>query len=151
MRERRTVLFLCTGNYYRSRFAEALFDAVAGQSRLSWRAESRGLALERGIHNVGPVSAVVLARLRELDIPAGGPLRLPLAAREEDFAQAAHVIALKEAEHRPLMVERYPAWADRVEYWHIHDADCGTVVEALAGIEREVRNLVGRLAAEGRE
>ncbi len=145
MRERRTVLFLCTGNYYRSRFAEALFDAVAAGRGLDWRAESRGLAIERGVGNVGPMAAVVVARLRELGILNGQKLRLPLQAREEDFARAAHVVALKEAEHRPLMEERFPGWAQRVEYWHIHDADCGTVAEALAGIEREVHHLADRL------
>jgi protein-tyrosine phosphatase len=54
------VLFLCTGNYYRSRYAEVLFNSVAGKMSLAWKASSRGLALERGVNNVGPmeVSAV---------------------------------------------------------------------------------------------
>jgi protein-tyrosine-phosphatase len=39
----KTVLFLCTGNYYRSRFAEALFNSVAGKMGLPCRASSRGL------------------------------------------------------------------------------------------------------------
>ena len=49
-RHEKTVLFLCTGNYYRSRYAEALFNSVAGKMSLPWRASSRGLALERGVH-----------------------------------------------------------------------------------------------------
>jgi protein-tyrosine phosphatase len=40
-----TVLFLCTGNYYHSRFAEILFNSVASRMGLPWRASSRGLAL----------------------------------------------------------------------------------------------------------
>jgi protein-tyrosine phosphatase len=52
-RTERTVRFLCTGNYYRSRFAEALFISVAVRMGLPWRASSRGLALERGVNNVG--------------------------------------------------------------------------------------------------
>jgi protein-tyrosine-phosphatase len=44
-RHEKTVLFLCTGNYYRSRFAEVLFNSVAGKLGLSWVASSRGLAL----------------------------------------------------------------------------------------------------------
>jgi protein-tyrosine-phosphatase len=43
-RSEKTVLFLGTGNNYRSRFAEALFNSVAGRMGLPWRASSRGLA-----------------------------------------------------------------------------------------------------------
>ena len=50
------MLFLCTGNYYRSRFAELLFNHLAKQRGLDWQATSRGLALERGANNVGSIS-----------------------------------------------------------------------------------------------
>lgn len=40
------VLFLCTGNYYRSRFAEYLFNREAKQHGLNWHADSCGLALK---------------------------------------------------------------------------------------------------------
>src|SRR5256885_17038856 len=55
-RSLKTVLFLCTGNYYRSRFAEILFNSVAGKMGLPWQAASRGLALEPGVNNVGPMA-----------------------------------------------------------------------------------------------
>jgi protein-tyrosine phosphatase len=43
----RTVLFLRTGNYHRSRVAEVLFNSVARKMSLP---SSRGLVLERGVH-----------------------------------------------------------------------------------------------------
>ena len=46
-RHEKAVLFLCTGNYYRSRFAEILFNSVAGKMSLPWKVSSRGLALKR--------------------------------------------------------------------------------------------------------
>ena len=36
------VLFLCTGNYYRSRFAELLFNSIAQGRELGWQADSCG-------------------------------------------------------------------------------------------------------------
>jgi protein-tyrosine phosphatase len=50
----RQVLFLCSGNYYRSRFAEDLFNHAAKSAGLNWRASSRGLALDP--ENIGSVS-----------------------------------------------------------------------------------------------
>lgn len=143
------VLFLCTGNYYRSRFAEALFNALAVRAGLPWRAESRGVAIEFGVHNVGPMSSSALRRLHALGIPTPGHLRMPLQLAEADLRGADLIVAVKEAEHRPLLRERFPGWAERVAFWHIHDIDCGTVEEALAGIEREVHELVARLRTDG--
>jgi predicted translation initiation factor SUI1 len=51
---------------------------------------------------------------------------------------------LKQAEHLPLLQERFPAWAERVEFWHVDDAP-----EALALIEREVMGLVARILGGG--
>ena len=59
-REVRSVLFLCTGNYYRSRFAEIVFNSVAERMGLPWRASSRGLALGRGVNNVGPMAVAAV-------------------------------------------------------------------------------------------
>jgi low molecular weight protein-tyrosine phosphatase len=144
----KTVLFLCTGNYYRSRYAEALFNAAAARRGLPWRAESRGLALERGVTNFGPLSADVFDRLHERGLLGEDRLRHPLPLSSHDLRRAALVIALKEAEHRPLLRERFPGWAHRVEFWHVHDLDCCGVEEALEAIDREVEALIERLAGE---
>jgi protein-tyrosine phosphatase len=142
-----TVLFLCTGNYYRSRHAEEVFNHLATKAGLPWRATSRGLALEFGVHNVGPMSRATQARLMALGIPHGPELRMPLPVTDRDLAQSALVVALKELEHRPLLAARFPAWADRVEYWAVHDVDFAPPDVALPEIEDQVRALVARLAA----
>jgi protein-tyrosine phosphatase len=142
----RTILFLCTGNFYRSRFAEVLFNAVAAQAALAWRAESRGLAVEVGWANVGPMSRSAVERLDRLGIRSDCCLRFPLAVAEDDLRGADLVVALKEAEHRPLLERKHPSWSDRVEYWHVHDLDCAPAEQALAVLEREVRAVAARLA-----
>lgn len=146
-----TVLFLCTGNYYRSRFAEHFFNALAAREALSWWADSRGLALERGVGNVGPMSRTAMRTLERLGVAVALPLRSPLSVTEADLARAELIVALKEAEHRLLFVERFPAWTDRVEFWHIHDLDGATPEVALPQLQEEVLSLVARLKSSDRE
>jgi protein-tyrosine phosphatase len=145
-RQQRILLFLCTGNYYRSRFAEVLFNSIAGNMKLPWRATSRGLALERGINNIGPMAVSAIQTLEALGVRMGEDCsRAPAQVTTKELESADRVIALKHAEHLPLLQERYPLWVDKVEFWHIDDAP-----EVLPLIEREVRNLVARIR-DGKE
>ena len=142
----KSVLFLCTGNYYRSRFAEILFNHLATEKKLNWRAEWRGLKIGWP-GNIGPISPYTLERLAQLSIPCENGRQMPMQCRMCDLEDANIVIALKEAEHRPMLAEKFSPWQDRVEYWHVHDLDGATPVEALAEIETLVGELVDRLGA----
>ena len=89
-RQENTVLFLCTGNYYRSRFAEVLFNSVAGKMSLPWRASSRGIALERGVNNVGPMEVAAVKALEARGLRAVAEFgSFPIQVTVEDF-EAAH-------------------------------------------------------------
>src|SRR6476620_3078836 len=79
----KTVLFLCTGNYYRSRYAEILFNWKAQHFGLKWKADSRGL--DPDPLNAGPMSRHTTAALKKLGIAFDKHLRLPLVAKESDF------------------------------------------------------------------
>jgi protein-tyrosine phosphatase len=140
------LLFLCTGNYYRSRFAEHLFNHLAVKAGLDWQADSRALALERGVNNVGPISPYAIAQLELLGIKIAENERFPMSASDADFATADRVIALDESEHRPLMSDRYPQWEAAVEYWLVHDIDITPATTALTEIEKRIRQLVTELA-----
>ena len=143
--DNKTVLFLCTGNYYRSRFAEVLFNSVAGNMRLPWQASSKGLALERGVSNVGPMAVEAITALEALGVPAQEAVtRLPAQVTTDDLQGADRGVALKQAEHLPLLQERFPAWAEKVEFWHVDDAP-----EVLGLIEQEVMGLIARLLGGG--
>lgn len=141
------LLFLCTGNYYRSRYAEQVFNALAPAAGLDWHADSRALNLAAGSHNVGPISPFTLQRLRKRGIEPQQPLRLPLQAQEQDFAQADLVIALKRDEHEAMVLARFAAWAPRVEYWQVHDIDVALPNVALAELDTQLEALLRRLAA----
>jgi protein-tyrosine phosphatase len=141
----REILFLCTGNYYRSRYAEALFNHEALRRRLAWRAFSRGLAIH--LAPPGGLSPHATQRLQERGIPFERTGPDPVQVAEADFLRAARIIALKKTEHQPWMTRLHPAWRNRTEYWEISDLDAATPEVALAAIEAHVMALLAELEA----
>src|SRR5262249_8427213 len=60
------------------------------------------------------------------------------ALTSPDLIEAELAIAMCEAEHRPMMIEKYPLWVDDVIYWHVHDLPYCRASEAISKIERQV-------------
>jgi len=141
------VLFLCSANYYRSRFAEHLFNWLAGQEGLAWHADSRGLAADQW-GDIGEISHYTVDALKDRGIPTAGQHRRPKHVTQADLDASDLVVAVKEAEHRAMMAAQFPLRTDRVEYWHIDDLDCAQPEEALPLLEEQVRALVRRLSEE---
>lgn len=143
-----SLLFLCTGNYYRSRYAEELFNHHAAHAGLRWMAQSRGLAIERGTNNVGPLSQLAIEALGRHGLAARGARRLPQQCTRSDLEAASHIVAMDESEHRPLMLERFPDWESRTEYWHVGDVEVVLPIIALRSIDDQIDFLVKRLGTE---
>jgi protein-tyrosine phosphatase len=143
------VLFLCTGNYYRSRFAEELFNHRAAYAGADWQAQSRALAIERGRHNVGPLSPFGLRGLKERGVTAKGASRFPRQCTIVDLENADHVVALDETEHRPLVRERFSDWEHRIQYWGIGDVELVKPHHALSLIEAQIDALLAELGTIG--
>lgn len=145
----KTVVFVCTGNFYRSRFSEHLFNARAQKAGLNWRASSRGLQTWTA-DGEGPISEFAAYRLI-----AKGLLfdwkRFPIQLSQADLENADLVVALKKAEHHSMMLKQFPDWAEKIQYWHIDDLDCATADEALPICEECVDFLVKSLLAAQEE
>ena len=140
-----TILFLCTGNYYRSRYAEMLFNALSEREGAGWRAESRGLALDPE-RNRGPISPFALDRAAASGIPVDAPIADPAELTVEDLEQADLIVALHGREHRPMIASRFPEWTSRVEYWSIGDLPEERSESALSRIEAAVAALLDHVA-----
>jgi len=141
----RTVLFLCSGNYYRSRFAEELFNHHALRAGLSWVATSRALAIEWGTNNVGSLSPFALKALEKRGLVAKDGERPPQQCAVVDLQSADLIVALMDCEHRPLIRERFRGWEDRVEDWQVGDIDLAQPGVALSSIETEITALIEKL------
>ncbi|MHB0875474.1 MAG: arsenate-mycothiol transferase ArsC [Anaerolineae bacterium] len=136
------VLFICTGNFYRSRFAEAVFNHEARLAGSRWRAFSRGLAIHLIEGDLSPYAAAALDE-RGITRDCTGPTRVALTAG--DLERAGRVIALHESEHRPLIEEQFPHWANRITYWPVGDLDECEPAFALGEIARRVQALLADL------
>ncbi|MHB8865230.1 MAG: arsenate-mycothiol transferase ArsC [Pirellulaceae bacterium] len=142
------VMFLCSANFYRSRFAEHLFNHLAAAAGLPWRAHSCGLRV--GFWgDVGPISHYTVDALKARGVPVDEHPRQPKPLTLSDLVNSELVVAVKEVEHRAMVSEQFLEWADAVEYWDVDDLDCATPDIALPYLEEKVRQLVARLQETG--
>ena len=114
------VLFVCTGNHYRSRFAEALFNQKARQAQMNWRAVSRGLRLVPSQHGI---SSLAQQELTKRGVPQELWEGAPQALTKEDLRKSDYIVLMDETEHRPLLELKFPMRDDRkIHYWHIGES-----------------------------
>lgn len=136
------VLFLCSGNYFRSRFAELWFNNEAELRQIPWFATSAGLLMEND--NQGNISEYTrtFAHARGWTVPD----RPPMAATVKLFQEADIVIALKEEEHRGPIEARFSDYQDKVTYWSIHDEDVMKPSDILPLLESQLTRFVDTLS-----
>jgi len=140
------VLFVCTGNYYRSRTAEELFNHLAAYHELGWRADSRGLREDMATStNVGPMSPHAISFLESLDVPIVKRQAMPVSLREEDLPQFDLIICMDEKEHRPMVADRFAHAQDDIIYWQVRDVQFESPKTALHLLRSEVEKLVENL------
>ena len=142
----RRVLFLCTGNYYRSRFAEEVFNHLCETRGLPWTSDSRGLHPDvDSIGNRGALSPLARERLRAKGYRLRGN-RAPRSAKVADLDAADLIVAIDRDEHEPFLTADFPAHVGRVVFWDVKDIAFEEPIEALDRIEARVIALVEGIA-----
>jgi protein-tyrosine phosphatase len=142
MTPQRRVIFICTGNYYRSRYAEIYFNARVPAAS-GYYAVSRGFRLSS--QNAGQIAPCVLDRLHTQQIVVAEQMRSPRQLQAEELTETDRVIVLDETEHRRYVEQDLPTWRARITYWHVPDIHDMPVEQALQLIEIEVDALLRQL------
>ena len=142
------LLFLCTGNYYRSRFSEEYFNFHMKAKNSAWTSDSMGIQRDfSGNGNIGPMSEHTLRELARLNIEALGKNRMPKHVQTPHFSEFDRVIAVSLEEHKPMLDENWPGSViDNVEYFDVEDLHIEGQETALPRLKRHLDKLIEELA-----
>ncbi len=142
------ILFLCSGNYYRSRFCELYFNALAERSRLSWRADSSALLRDLSdTGNVGAIAKEVIEKLNELGVESLAHPRMPKIATAKQICTANRVYAASRVEHAPMVEEHFLEQADLIEFFEVEDVPIMQPEEAFELLCKDVERVIEELTS----
>lgn len=137
------ILFLCTGNYYRSRMAEEYFNHCVQIQALPWMADSKSLRKDvEKLGNVGPLSPQARQMLNDHGIPIQNGERMPETVNPQELPHFTRVISMSRLEHQPLVEDQWPGIFENMEYWEVGDIGIDVPQDAFAKIRSEVDDLI---------
>ena len=141
-----TILFLCTGNYYRSRFAEEYFNYLAKLSNLEINAFSRAISQDLTNNgNVGNIAKEVVEILTGINVPCHTKGRRPISVNTTELDQSDYVYALDKTEHKPMIASGFADFANKVNYLTIGDVHIEPVYVAAVKLVKQIDKLVKEL------
>ena len=126
------ILFVCTGNSYRSPVAEALLKKVRGDLEVK----------SAGTHPAGmiaPNAKKFLEKENALKNLKGAPEEI----NQKNLGEYDLIIAMKQ-NHKNEILRRYPQMEDRIQVWNINDPiylPYGSDKEVFEEIKRKILEL----------
>ena len=144
-----TVLFLCTGNYFRSRFSELWFNhQIALQGRRDdVHAVSAGLNVTADSGNVGAIAQEAQAALHHRGVAVNPTqLAMPRQVSRHDVEQADVVVAVDADAHRPMVQELFPDLEAKIRFWRVKDLDeVDAVDDPITLLQQQIDQLIKAL------
>tara|TARA_Y100001970_G_scaffold49331_1_gene62484 strand:+ start:667 stop:1092 length:426 start_codon:yes stop_codon:yes gene_type:complete len=113
------VLFVCTANIHRSRFAEEVFNFLAKEKNSVHRAFSAGLKV--GDYSFRTIYYPALNNLKKLNITPLRPNDYSTHIDDVEIREYDRIICMDEYEHKPMVMANANLGDEIFEYWNIVD------------------------------
>ena len=143
------VTFVCTGNYYRSRFAESYFNYLCDILKLDYVADSYGLAIhfaDELAKEHGEVSPFSRERMNYIGIPERYFERDRKSLTKDAIENSDMVIAMDKEEHTPMIMESFPSYINQFNFFEVKDVfdwePKQTLDETQKMVERMINDIV---------
>ena len=134
------VLFVCTWNIYRSRFAEEVFNFFAKKSNSKHQAFSAGFRV--GNYNFRTIYYPALDNLKKLNIVPLRPNDFSKHIDDVDLYEYDKIICMDEGEHKPMVLGNPSLQKDLFQYWDIIDQPKVKSEISLPKCYQKVKNLL---------
>ena len=124
MAEKTKVVFVCTGNYYRSRFAESYFNYLCDILKLNYEADSYGLAIHYAdelAEKHGELSPFSRERMEHIGIPDNYFERSRKSLTKDAIENSDVIIAMDEDEHTEMIMEQFPSYINQFNFFKVKD------------------------------
>ena len=134
------VLFVCTWNIHRSRFAEEVFNYLAKKSNSKYQAFSAGFKV--GGYKFRTIYSPALDNLKKINIV---PLRSNDFSKhidDVDLSEYDRIICMDEVEHKPMVLANSSLQNNLFEYWNIIDEPKMKSELSLQKCYQKVENLL---------
>jgi len=149
LRACRRCFFFCSGNYYRSRYAEIVFNTLARASKDRLARHVRGPFAPSTSPTTQALSRPSFSTSRTIADGGARAHSRPARRYQARSRRRAGHRCVKESEHRTILAARFPEFVDRVVYWNIHDVDVASPADNPARARKGGRRALQTLSPSG--
>ena len=145
------ILFVCTGNYYRSRFAEEYFRHLTKIFKLNIQTSSAGFEIELAdgaADRFGEIFPLTKFKLKSLGIYKEHPIMETCKPRvkitEKHFEDNDIIVILDRDEHQKYL-DKYSVNYNKLLFWNVKDVEFGgTPSQVFLQIQGNCEDLISK-------
>lgn len=152
MKTKKKITFVCSGNYYRSRYAESYFNYISDVLGLPYQADSFGLAVHLAddlAKEHGEISPFSRKKLEDAGIPEKYFNRDRKSLTKDDIESSDFIIAMDKEEHVPMIKEKFPKYIHQFNFFEIKDIFDWEPEKTLSESQKKVEMIINQILKDG--